>query len=329
MFAESAGDRQAVNSLANGDTDGIPGGGKMKLILELSAQVTEQNEKISKLEKKLKEKDHIVDELRVKLKNNMEYLKARDEVGSQRNGLNDKNNNSHHSSKNLYPNNQNYCRKYADSSKKYADSAVKRTESSRNDVTALFAVTEEDSDKDFDDSDKMEKLTSLLKGVKAKNDKTRLSTDSLDDKKNAKDDILATMEDENEARKFSGTSRDSGLGSAGKHRQVQNSHFLEYDQKEPSFSLESGLSDSDNDNISHSKIASAPPNLERNYPGQKLKKKSSLKRRASQKNEKHTDRPHIPKPSLAFVNNKLDSVITDDNIYKIPGSSGLSSVQVS
>ena len=316
-----------MNSSEAEGTGSVPGGGKMELILELSAQVTEQNEKISKLERKLKEKDQIVDELRVKLKNNMEYLKARDEVDNLRTGSSDKNNSgSSNKSGNTHQNSQSYNRKNAVSSRKTADSAVKNAESSRNDVSSLFAVTEEESDNDFDDADKMEKLSALLKGVRAKNDKTRHSTDSLDDKLSDPDDLLVTKKDgEMDARKFSGTSRDSGVGSAGKQRKAQNNSVTNFDQKEPSFSFESGLSDSSpEDNYSHSKISSAPPTFGKHHPGQKLKKKSSLKRRASQKN----DRPHIPKPGLAFVSsNDHEPALTDD-IFKIPGSS-LSSVQVS
>ena len=324
----SAGGDKEKNSSESGDTESIPGGGKMKLILELSAQVTEQNEKISKLEKKLKDKDLIVDELRVKLKNNMEYLKARDEADSLRNGSKDKNNSNHTIGKTRYLN-SNQTRTSLNSSKKFADPAIKRVDSSKKDMTSLFAVNEEDSDDEFSDSDKMDKLTSLLHGVKAKNDKTRLSTDSLDDNKNVRiDDHLGGNEDESEARKLSGTSRDSGVGSAGKQRQSQTNNIPDYDRKEPSFSLESGLSDSDNEYFSHSKIASAPPSLERTHPGQKVKKTSSLKRRVSQNKGKSSERPHIPKPSLAFVktNDSIDSVIADESVYKLPG---LSSVQVS
>ena len=314
--------------------DSIPGGSKMKLILELSAQVTEQNDKISKLERKLKDKDQIVDELRVKLKNNMEYLKARDGVDNQRSASNDKNNNNHSVSKSN-PNSQNSGRKMAESSRKTADTAVKSADLSRNNIDSLFAVTEENSEEEFDEEDKMEKLTALLHGVRAKNDKLRKSTDSLDDGKvSDKDDLLAIRESEEDLRKFSGTSRDSGLGSAGKQRKAaQDKVIPNYGQREPSFSLESGLSDSDLDDLgnisgSHSQITSAPPQLERNVTGQKLKKRSSLKRRVSQKKERTVDKPNIPKPSLAFVNTDHRPV-TDENIFQIPGSSSFSSVQVS
>lgn len=291
----------------------------MKLILELSAQVTEQNDKISKLERKLKDKDHIIDELRVKLKNNMEYLKARDEADNHRNVSNDKNNNNHLKSKS-YLNGQSQNRKVA-------QSAIKNADSTQNDMNSFFAVTEEDSDDDFDDDTKMEKLSALLKGVKV-NDKFRHSMDSLDDKLSDKDDLP----NQTDARKYSGTSRDSGLGSAGKQRNANQKTLVpKYEEKEPSFSLESGLSDSDLEdfrNDSHSKITSAPPKLERNSQGHKLKKKSSLKRRLSQKNEKYSGKVHIPKPSLAFVNSEQDSLMADENMFTIPGSSSLSSVQV-
>ena len=319
--------------MTSSETDGsnsIPGGGKMKLILELSAQVTEQNDKISKLERKLKDRDQIIDELRVKLKNNMEYLKARDEVGNQRSATIDKNNNNNNQKVcNSYPHNQKHSRKTVEGSRKPA-------ESSKNDIDSLFAVTEENSEEEFDDEGKMEKLTALLHGVRSKNDKLRQSTDSLDDgKMNDNDDLLAIRDEDEELRKFSGTSRDSGyLGSAGKQRKTaaQDKVVPNYGQKEPSFSLESGLSDSDLDDLgnisgSHSQITSAPPTLQRNLAGQKLKKTSSLKRRVSQKKDR-TDKPNIPKPSLAFVNS-AHCPVNDDSILQIPGSSGLSSVQVS
>ena len=336
FLTESSGDPNPVTSSETDGSNSIPGGGKMKLILELSAQVTEQNDKISKLERKLKDRDQIIDELRVKLKNNMEYLKARDEVGNQRSATNDKNNNNNQKVSKSYPHNQNHSRKTAKSSGKPTDLATKTVESSRNDIDSLFAVTEENSEEEFDDEGKMEKLTALLHGVRSKNDKLRQSTDSLDDGKvNDNDDLLAIRDEDEELRKFSGTSRDSGyLGSAGKQRKTaaQDKVVPNYGQKEPSFSLESGLSDSDLDDLgnisgSHSQITSAPPTLQRNLAGQKLKKTSSLKRRVSQKKDR-TDKPNIPKPSLAFVNS-AHRPVNDDSIFQIPGSSGLSSVQVS
>ena len=316
------------------DADSVPGGGKMKLILELSAQVTEQSDKISKLERKLKDRDQIIDELRVKLKNNMEYLKARDEVGNQRSATSDKNNNNNNQMvSKSYPHNQNHGKKTAESSRKSAESR-KTAESLKNNIDSLFAVNEENSDEEFDDAGKMEKLTTLLQGVRSKNDKLRQSTDSLDDGRvNDNDDLLAIKGNEEELRKFSGTSRDSGLGSAGKQRKVgQDKVVSSYGQKEYSFSLESGLSDTDLDDFgnitgSHSQITSAPPTLQRNAAGQKLKKTSSLKRRVSQKKDR-TDKPNIPKPSLAFVNS-AQRPVNDNDIFQIPGSSGLSSVQVS
>ncbi|KAL4228312.1 hypothetical protein ACF0H5_013743 [Mactra antiquata] len=290
------------------DSKTLPGGEKMALILELSNQVAEQEDKISKLERKLTEKDQIISEMRAKMKNNAQYLSV----------LNDKANEKSSTANLVKTDSHDRYSKQNVSTRVIgvaaANTSVQNTASKHktDKIDHLFTVDEESSD---NDDDNLSKLNGLLKGVKAKNDKVRLSTDSYDD------DIPSSSPNYRQLQGIAedlegNTGRDSGLGSAGKRDENKkmesnnNDHLRNWKDSTPSFESGSGLSDSDFDvspSSAHDKVYSAPPKLQ-NSGGVRLKKKSnSLRRHATSKK----DRP--PKPGVAFVNS-TSSYNSDENI---------------
>ena len=291
----------------------LAGGEKMKLILELSEQVTEQGDKISKLEKKVKDRDQVIEELRVKLRNKTEYLTALNQSGlSDRGDKNISNSKSDRSS-------ETPVRRYWGSSSpshsgyKSGNTKIKK----ESDVDDLFAVQGDcnEVDDDFDNSGSMKKLSELLQGTKSDDLKARESLEVLNsDRQNSNNNQLYQIVEET---KESGTGRDSGLGSAGKRESEATANngvtdsYLNW--KEPSaLSFKSELSDSDSVTGLHSqtKVSSAPPKLQ-NQGSTKSKKKSHiLKKHIPGKNH---DRP--PRPGRAFVNlSENDDVLSTERI---------------
>jgi hypothetical protein len=284
------------------DTSSLPGGEKMALILELSEQVTEQQDKITKLEKKLKEKEQVVDELRKRMKNNSQYLSALTKFKNAKdaNGSGDLNDANQAASKSVDP-----TKSHLRQGKQGTTNSSHNRESAKlkkeHPIDSLFTVDEESSD---NEEENLTKLSNLLHGVKAEKGKYRLDTESPVDTNNS------AVQNEHSAEIEESNGRDSGLGSAGKREEKEQKKY-KLDDKPGSGSkwtdvsdfgdLGSGLSDSDFEQygLSQGKVSSAPPKLQ-NTGGVRLKKKSnSLKRHVS---SKKSDRP--PPPNMAFVDNR-------------------------
>lgn len=292
-------------------TKKLPGGEKMALILELSNQVAEQEDKISRLEKKLKDKDQVISEMRARMKNNAQYLSVINDKPGDKTSMKltagdlDRNDSNNDASK--YNVNTRLIGVAAASSSAQHDVGRHKSNSK---YEKLFTLDEEQSD---NEEGNLTKLSSFMKDVRAKNDKVGISTESLNDDRQSSSpgnkNIGCVFEDAE-----GNTGRDSGLGSAGKREDIEKKHeggsnvnLRIWKDSTVSFESGSGLSDSDFDGFpaSQSKVYSAPPKLQ-NGGGVKLKKKSnSLRRHASKK-----DRP--PRPGEAFVN--TSSFHSDDQI---------------
>ncbi|XP_045216666.2 uncharacterized protein PF3D7_1120000-like isoform X2 [Mercenaria mercenaria] len=283
------------------DSPKLPGGEKMALILELSEQVTEQQDRITKLERKLKEKDQIVDELRSKLKNNSQYLSVLNKTKEDK---------EKHERNKTAGGNVGSNTGYAKNPSIKNDKNLFRNE---NGIDGLFTVEEESSE---NEEENLTKLSTLLQGVKSSN-KEFINSDHSEGGEN---DVLGngripeTFEDLE-----ANNGRDSGLGSAGKREEKGDIKSdsgkpgrigMEWKDMTHSFESGSGLSDSDFEQYGPglSKVSSAPPKLQ-NGNGARIKKKSnSLRRHAS---SKKNDRP--PRPGVAFVNS-VDTFHKDDHI---------------
>lgn len=281
----------------------LPGGEKMALILELSEQVAEQQDKISKLEHKLNEKEQVVTDLRTKLKNNAKYLSVLNKTNEGKGTEEPCPLEDGGSNKYLTPKTTNINK-----------STLTRNQMLKNDrvpfkndhvAEGLFTVNEESSE---NEDDSLLKLSSYLSGVKA-DVKVRTSLDQSEEKKEGQ--IFESFEDLE-----ANNGRDSGLGSAGK-RDEKADKKVEFDRsgmdwKDVSCSLEagSGLSDSDFEQYgpSQSKVSSAPPKLQNGGGVRHKKKSNSLRRHASSRKE---DRP--PRPGMAFVNS-AGTLHKDDHI---------------
>jgi uncharacterized coiled-coil protein SlyX len=286
------------------DSPILPGGEKMALILELSEQVTEQQDKINKLERKLKDRDQTVEDLRAKLKNNSQYLSVLNKTTE------DKVKHERMKSAGLGGSDGNNITGYP------RNMGMKNTRNSYEidkNIDGLFTVDEESSE---NEEDCLLKLSANLKDVKASNK----NLVSIDSPKYAKSGILnvgSASEPFDDLEANNG--RDSGLGSAGKREEggevktesgKKTRKDRDWKDRTHSFESGSGLSDSDFEQYGPgvSKVSSAPPKLQ-NGQGTKLKKKSnSLRRHAS---SKRNDRP--PRPGVAFVNT-ADSLHEDDHI---------------
>lgn len=279
------------------DQSKLYGDEKMKLILELSEQVTEQQEKITKLEKKLKERDQVVDDLRYKLKTDFEYLKvsniSQDKTASKNQSVNSESHSGSSGSSKLH----------------YARAADTRKGAVSVTTGGMFTVDEK---KYGNDGEHMLKLSSFLKGITPSNNKHRTSKDVFEDSV-VLSELVGKTEQLINLSLESGNGRDSGLGSAGKRdeKSVLRKEIEEAKlHNSSSHSMETGsdLSESDFEhNISNHKISSAPPKLQ-NGGSRKLKKKSSSLR-------KYSDRP--PRPTLAFEDAKF-SVNESENLYVHP-----------
>ncbi|KAH3741465.1 uncharacterized protein LOC127851359 [Dreissena polymorpha] len=310
--------KSGVDSMASSESKA--GGDKMKLILELSEQVADQQDKIAALESTVRARDTTIDELRKKMKNNSDYLKAinsaRDSPQLEQTGGNrNKNNNSgkrlsKHSS---FTSTQSKSQHVSDAAK----------------IDALFSYGEEESD---EDGGSLNKLSSLLKGVKSSakkpNSSLDLPHDTLDSDRHASIGG-STPGDEQDAS----NGRDSGLGSAGKRdEQLLNGKRItalsDWRDHVPSFESGSGLSDSDMEPLYHSagKISSAPAKM-RNIEGKKLKKKSNSLRNRSKAIGEVADKP--PRPSMAFMKPVHEEDFGLPSVGRSPVSKQISPIEVS
>lgn len=300
----------------------LAGGEKMTLILDLSQQVTEQQDKIAKLERIVEDKDQVVGELRARMKNNAQYLSAlnktdatqrKGRVQSYSIGNGDGNTELIDAVANVGDTTVNL--KVGTDNSSLRNEKIQFKTDHGND--GLFTVDEESSGNEEDDS--LKKLSSLLKDVKVDNDKAPASVDSFNENNDYIPDNSGDMAGLFEELETN-NGRDSGLGSAGKREdeygrktgQNRPWHRTGSDGKDVSLSMDSGsgLSDSDFEPYgpAQSKIASAPPKLQTDG-GAKLKKKSnSLRKRASNMKD---DKP--PRPGVAFVNS-AESMHRDDNL---------------
>lgn len=293
-------------------TPALPGGDKMALILELSQQATDQQDKIAALERVVGERDRLVDEMRAKLRNNSQYLTA---INTSRDG-GDTGGEGRHT-----PSKKNNGGKKAGNTE--SKKTTKKPKTNVSNVDSLFAFTDDDDNDDYDfESGSMAKLSSLLRGVKAP-----VGGPAATD-----DDPVGARLGEGET----GTGRDSGLGSAGKREEEQlagagksrsQKPLYEWKEHVQSFESGSGLSDSDFEHhlYGNHKVASAPPKLQNRDGDKKLKKKSSSLKKRAFLQDIVADKP--PKPSQAFI----DVVHEEDSItasFK-SGSHGISPVEVS
>lgn len=297
IFISGKGSASNTNFPEIDDKPKLPGGEKMKLILELSQQVTEQQDKIAALERQLNDKDHTVQELRAKLKNNSEYLKALNGDKSSKGSVSENNSSLNRS---LSCNN----------------ASVMYTSKKGKEAARVKSLAQEDSD----EGSNLLKLSSLLQGVKVDKNKTRHYDEVLVEEDNDGSGFNQgnVLVDEGEI----GTGRDSGLGSAGKREEerIRNENKLQSllsDWRDSG----SGLSDSDLecDTNSSSKVMSAPPTLQNSGRGKQKKKSNSLKKRVPS-----SERP--PRPGMAFMNSVVEETALTSNHNLSPV---ISPVQVS
>ncbi|WAR00744.1 hypothetical protein MAR_025116, partial [Mya arenaria] len=299
-----------VNTTKVDEGVSLPGGEKMALILELSQQVAEQQDRIASLEGKLEDRDRVVEELRTKMKNNSQYLKA---VNSARDGATESAIGDLRKTTSLKY-------KVKPAGKEQSSTNTNKRFSDADRIDALFSHGEDDDS----DTGSMAKLSSLLRGVKAPANKTKVNQESDDDEIGNRQNQIQESDPNNGGR-------DSGLGSAGKRDEATNNvsrpSLADWKDHVHSFESGSGLSDSDFDNHPHigSKVSSAPPKLQ-NRDNKKLKKKSnSLKKHVSGYGEV-IDKP--PRPSLAFMSS-LHEEDSESLLHGIKPLSHISPVQVS
>lgn len=263
------------------DKPKLPGGEKMKLILELSEQVTEQQDKITALEQKLKDKDQLVQDFRLKLKNNSEYLKVTNRKCDSGDNGSENISSIRSSQSHSNPSLEKYSLRKLGQSKK----------------TQRLEVKEYVED---DEGNSLSKLSSFLHGVRADKSETGISDDSLDEILEDADNRSRNLHGSSDVMENDvATGRDSGLGSAGKREEEQrkerSKNVLDWHDSA------SGLSDSDfeRDSSFSSKIASAPPVLQAGGNRRQKKKSNSLRKKVS-----NHDRP--PRPGMAFMNSVVE-----------------------
>ena len=287
---------KASNFPDGDDKPKLPGGEKMKLILELSQQVTEQQDKIVALQKQVEDKDKIVKELRAKMKNNADYLKAINQKGESGDSRNNSNSNIHGDRNDN--NNSNIRR-----TQSYSSTSMIKSQPVKKMVSPEVCELAENGE------DSMSKLTSLLQSVKPKKTKHPMS-DDIDELLEEADRRSQVLLDGNDVTEPDGrTGRDSGLGSAGKREEEEQRQSN--DRKKVLLDWQdsgSGLSDSDLEPSNYSsKVSSAPPTLR---SGTRQKKKSHVLR----KRVPSHDRP--PRPGMAFMNSVVEETAFPDHMDK-------------
>ncbi|KAL3865389.1 hypothetical protein ACJMK2_042780 [Sinanodonta woodiana] len=215
---------------------------RMTLILEMSSQLSEQEQKLKSLEDQLVERDHIIEELRRKMRSSLGGNAVKE---------------------NSVAKNKSEDRRMMDTTTILVDSAESRYKvdySVHHPQKMISSVKKIEEDEAESEEESLNKLSSLLKDFKPGKPNLRMSDDSLE--------LRQLIEEDQQGRAFSGASRDSGIGSAGKR--TENKSIFPAPKSNINRKLthvlsdESGLSDSDIEKgvFPASKINSAPAKMQ-------------------------------------------------------------------